>query len=72
MDEPRTTPDPSDDAYEEPLPDEAAEEVAPATPKRYANVSPTRRGVWVVGGLVGGYMIIRGLYGVITGEDQQP
>ena len=32
-------------------------------------VSKARRTFWMLGLAAGGYMIVRGLYGVITGED---
>lgn len=57
------------DPPQEPTPAEPAVE---QPPRRYENVSTGRRALWVVGGAAGTYLIVRGLYGVITGEDQEP
>ena len=45
-------------------------EPAPAGGKR--EVTKARRTFWALGLAAGGYMIIRGLYGVITGEEGTP
>lgn len=75
------TPDPADPADDHLLDDDhepreeyvEQEYVAEEEPvKPYANAGPGRRALWVVGGGVGAYMIVRGLYGVITGEDAGP
>lgn len=42
-------------------------EPAPTGGKR--EVTKARRTFWMLGLAAGGYMIVRGLYGVITGED---
>ncbi|MFT3889042.1 MAG: hypothetical protein QM713_12890 [Arachnia sp.] len=39
-----------------------------ANPK--AQVTPARRTLWAVGLGVGGYMIIKGVYGLVKGEDK--
>ena len=45
-------------------------EPAPTGGKR--EVTKARRTFWMLGLAAGGYMIIRGLYGVITGEEGTP
>ncbi|MBB1509627.1 hypothetical protein [Tessaracoccus sp. MC1756] len=58
----------------EPANPETPDDVPQAEPepgKRYENVGLGRRSVWVLGGAVGAYMILRGLYGIITGEDEE-
>ncbi|GAA4896340.1 hypothetical protein GCM10025789_12580 [Tessaracoccus lubricantis] len=71
-DEPLTD-EPNDAPLDPAAGDPAVDEPAQEEPrKRYADVSTSRRALWVVGGLVGVYMIGRGLYGMITGEEEQP
>lgn len=75
MSERPTDPEDHQPFDDEPIeaPDHTVEpEAEPEQPKRYANVTPARRALWVVGGAVGIYMIGRGVYGLITDEDQQP
>ena len=64
MDE-RTDPR-EDESFDDPTPD--AEPQPPAN----APITPGRRALWAVGGVVGGYMILRGVYGLITKDDEQP
>ncbi|HJE52401.1 MAG TPA: hypothetical protein K8V15_10600 [Tessaracoccus flavescens] len=49
-------------------------ETAPPTveKKSFEQPAKTRRMLWAVGIGVGGYMVLRGLYGVITGDLGQP
>lgn len=54
---------------EEPTPDEP--DAQPAG-RRSAEITPGRRALWAVGGVVGGYMIVRGLYGIFNEDDEQP
>ena len=41
-------------------------------PSSAAPADKTRRLLWVGGVGVGSYMVLRGLWGVLTGEDEQP
>ncbi|MBK7819696.1 MAG: hypothetical protein IPJ61_01120 [Tessaracoccus sp.] len=52
-------------------PDPEPEVESDAPPKK-PEVTKARRTLWAVGLGVGGYMIIRGVYGILTGEEGSP
>ena len=68
MDE-RTSPtDPADEEF----PAANDEPASPEPEGRSAEITPARRGLWAAGAAIGLYLMGRGVYGLVTGEDEQP
>lgn len=49
-----------------------AQRIANEPAKNNAQISPSRRTLWLVGGALGTYMIARGLYEMVTDSGQEP
>lgn len=74
---PEPTPEPEphvDDVIaEEPISPEVDDDASPSVDaKPKPEITQSRRWLWVAGFGIGGYMVARGLWGLATGEGEEP